>query len=102
MDTPADFLVLPCGHQCGCYDCLSLIQSATQCSGDPREDSSSLCPICSGGMHGIVKVFAAGIPPLPTENPEIQVLKVQLKELKGKLLAHQKVADRTPPKKFKL
>jgi hypothetical protein len=50
LDAPADYLVLPCGHQCGCLRCLEAIASGL----DP------LCPICRAPLSGLVRVFAAG------------------------------------------
>uniref|UniRef100_A0A0G4I825 RING-type domain-containing protein n=1 Tax=Chromera velia CCMP2878 TaxID=1169474 RepID=A0A0G4I825_9ALVE len=49
MDALAEFLCIPCGHQCGCEGCLQRVQS-----------SSGRCPICRTQMTGIVKVFRAG------------------------------------------
>ena len=50
MDNPADFLVVPCGHQCGCETCLTAIQNT---SGD--------CPICRKPIAGLVRVYPCGI-----------------------------------------
>lgn len=46
MAEPADYLVLPCGHQCGCEGCLRRIQS---------------CPICRCKIDNLVRVFACGV-----------------------------------------
>ncbi len=46
MASPADHLVVPCGHQCGCEACLKPLRA---------------CPICRGAVQSVVKVFAAGI-----------------------------------------
>merc|ERR1719420_2219779 len=35
LEAPADFLVAPCGHQCGCEGCLTHVMS-----------TSRQCPIC--------------------------------------------------------
>ena len=51
LDAPADFLVVPCGHQCGCEDCLLTVQQA-----------SGSCPICRADMVAIQRVFAAAAP----------------------------------------
>ena len=48
-DQPADYLVTPCGHQCGCGSCLETLRS----HGHP-------CPICRTKVHGIVHVFQSG------------------------------------------
>lgn len=46
---PADFLVVPCGHQCGCEDCLVAVQQ-----------HSGRCPICRQHVQGIQRVFRCG------------------------------------------
>eukprot|EP00604_Paraphysomonas_vestita_P000936 CAMPEP_0174819540 /NCGR_PEP_ID=MMETSP1107-20130205/2831_1 /TAXON_ID=36770 /ORGANISM="Paraphysomonas vestita, Strain GFlagA" /LENGTH=1055 /DNA_ID=CAMNT_0016033225 /DNA_START=867 /DNA_END=4034 /DNA_ORIENTATION=+ len=48
-DAPADFLVVPCGHQCACEKCLLELQQAT-----------GVCPICRSHIQCIVKVFPCG------------------------------------------
>ena len=48
LDAPADFLVVPCGHQCGCEDCLLVVQQ-----------DSGRCPICRADIVAIQRVFAA-------------------------------------------
>ncbi|KAH3765853.1 von willebrand factor type A domain protein [Pelomyxa schiedti] len=50
MMEAADFLVVPCGHQCGCEMCLNAIKY-----------SSNECPICRRPIDTIVRVFACGI-----------------------------------------
>lgn len=46
MDEKADFLVVPCGHKCGCKKCLEqLIQ----------------CPICRTKIESILKVVNCGV-----------------------------------------
>eukprot|EP00747_Dinoflagellata_sp_TGD_P164295 gnl/TRDRNA2_/TRDRNA2_184047_c0_seq1.p1 gnl/TRDRNA2_/TRDRNA2_184047_c0~~gnl/TRDRNA2_/TRDRNA2_184047_c0_seq1.p1 ORF type:complete len:1086 (+),score=163.33 gnl/TRDRNA2_/TRDRNA2_184047_c0_seq1:79-3336(+) len=47
--SPADHLVIPCGHQCGCEECLSTVQR-----------TSGLCPICRTRVTGIQRVFQCG------------------------------------------
>ena len=49
MDKSADCLVTPCGHQCGCEECLEQIKNTT-----------GICPICRVHIDGIQKVFQAG------------------------------------------
>lgn len=57
LDAPADHLIVPCGHKCGCSDCLSRVDK---------------CPICRIPITKIQRVFEAGAvddtpaPPLPT------------------------------------
>lgn len=48
-DAPADYLVVPCGHQCACLKCLTELRSST-----------GLCPICRTNIQHIVQVFACG------------------------------------------
>ena len=50
MDAPATYLVLPCGHQCGCQPCLHAVARGPH----PQ------CPICRTPLTGSVRVFAAG------------------------------------------
>jgi len=50
MDAPANYLVLPCGHQCGCQPCLNAVARGPH----PQ------CPICRTPLTGSVRVFAAG------------------------------------------
>jgi adenylate kinase len=49
FEQPADFLVVPCGHQCGCEDCLKAVQS-----------HSGRCPICRNQVESIQRVFRCG------------------------------------------
>ncbi|CAE7427703.1 unnamed protein product [Symbiodinium natans] len=49
FDEPADFLVSPCGHQCGCRECLVAVQQHSGC-----------CPICRGPVREIQQVFRCG------------------------------------------
>eukprot|EP00040_Diaphanoeca_grandis_P017981 m.94581 g.94581 ORF g.94581 m.94581 type:complete len:375 (-) comp26734_c0_seq1:112-1236(-) len=46
LDQPANFLVVPCGHQCGCRRCLNTLLA-----------SHAPCPICRGPMQGTLQVF---------------------------------------------
>ena len=48
-DAPADFLVVPCGHQCACQKCLLELQKST-----------GVCPICRTHIQHIVHVFPCG------------------------------------------
>ena len=50
-DRPADFLVTPCGHQCGCQECLDLVVQRT-----------GTCPICRTRISSLQKVFRVGGP----------------------------------------
>ena len=56
VDAPADHLVLPCGHQCGCAACLEEIR------GSGARDTA-VCPICRSRIEGLVRVFATGVVP---------------------------------------
>jgi hypothetical protein len=46
MAKPADYLITPCGHQCGCHGCLCSIKGSTGC-----------CPICRAKIGTIQRVF---------------------------------------------
>ena len=50
LDEPADHLVAPCGHQCGCEPCLTRVKQ-----------SGGSCPICRSTISSIVKVYPAGM-----------------------------------------
>ena len=53
LDAPAEYLVLPCGHQCGCFECLTSLKNL--------DGDAAACPICRTLIDGtIVKVFQAG------------------------------------------
>jgi len=43
LDKKADYAIKPCGHLCLCEDCTSAI--------------GGKCPICRGGMNGVMKIF---------------------------------------------
>jgi adenylate kinase family enzyme len=58
-DAPADFLVVPCGHQCACQKCLLELRS-----------SSGLCPICRTNIQHIVQVFPCGFEDETTEGKQ--------------------------------
>eukprot|EP01084_Bolivina_argentea_P065457 119313_1 len=47
LDKPSDYIIIPCGHQCGCKECLTKLQ-----------DTNSKCPICRGEIQLIQKVYA--------------------------------------------
>ena len=49
FDAPADYLVTPCGHQCGCKDCLTVVKN-----------TSGKCPICRATINTIQQVFNVG------------------------------------------
>jgi len=51
MSEPAKFLVVPCGHKCGCESCLSEIFGGV----------ARKCPICRVRMDSFVQVFDSGI-----------------------------------------
>ena len=51
LDAPADHLVLPCGHQCGCAACLETIRGSGS--------RGAVCPMCRSRIEGIVRVYAA-------------------------------------------
>jgi len=51
MSEPADYLIVPCGHQCGCKTCLLTLT---------RRDNAK-CPICRNRMTEFVQVFKSGI-----------------------------------------
>jgi interleukin-1 receptor-associated kinase 4 len=60
LDEPADHLVTPCGHQCGCEGCLTEIQQSNM----PN------CPICRTRISTVQRVFnsmqtAAPVPATP-------------------------------------
>ncbi len=41
--------VVPCGHECGCEECLSAVQRM-----------SGRCPICRGAIDSLQRVFRCG------------------------------------------
>ena len=50
MSNPSDFLIVPCGHKCGCEECLTNIKNR-----------GGECPICRTNITDIVKVFNSGV-----------------------------------------
>jgi len=61
-DRPANFLVVPCGHQCGCESCLAKVVT-----------SKGGCPICRSPIESIQRVFRAGVDldtPIPAGKTE--------------------------------
>jgi adenylate kinase len=58
-DAPADFLVVPCGHQCACQKCLDELRTTT-----------GLCPICRTNIQHIVQVFTCGFDEETTEGKQ--------------------------------
>jgi len=49
MDAPASHVCVPCGHQCGCGDCLTAMRRGAHG-----------CPVCGAHVAEVVRVFAAG------------------------------------------
>jgi len=49
VDAPADYIVVPCGHQCGCETCLTSLRA------------TSGCPICRGSISNIIRVYKCGV-----------------------------------------
>ena len=47
LDKPADYMCLPCGHQCGCQDCLAQI----------GRTGNGSCPICRTRTNAVQRVF---------------------------------------------
>jgi len=66
MDSPANFLVIPCGHQCGCETCLSEISA----------QNNAKCPICRKKMDSFVQVFKSGL----NDNNDSQDIDIELEE----------------------
>lgn len=50
MTNIADHLIVPCGHQCGCENCLKTLQN-----------NNGICPICRVHIGNLVKVFQSGV-----------------------------------------
>ena len=50
MKRPADFLAVPCGHQCGCGECLAEVKATT-----------NECPICRAPITSLQRVFQSGL-----------------------------------------
>ncbi len=46
MNKQADFVIIPCGHQCACENCLNKIQRGT-----------NKCPICRTTIENICRVY---------------------------------------------
>jgi adenylate kinase len=71
-DAPADFLVVPCGHQCACQKCLLELRAA-----------SGLCPICRTNIQHIVQVFPCGFEEESSGMPrDLSSANVQIEEVK--------------------
>ena len=51
FDRIANYLVVPCGHQCGCQECLNIVMQ-----------KSGNCPICRTRIESVQKVFRVGGP----------------------------------------
>ena len=50
LSEPASHIVAPCGHQCGCQQCLETLRRST-----------GRCPICRGQIDSVIRVFASGV-----------------------------------------
>lgn len=50
MEKDAEYLIVPCGHQCGCVTCLGRVQAM-----------GGGCPICRRPIEGLVRVFQSGM-----------------------------------------
>ena len=50
LEAPADHLVTPCGHCCGCEACLTQVMS-----------TSRKCPICRATIGAVQRVFRSGV-----------------------------------------
>merc|ERR1712154_322412 len=48
MNNPSDHIIVPCGHQCGCKQCLVTLKQ-----------NGGKCPICRGPINVIQKVYAS-------------------------------------------
>jgi len=48
FDKPCVVAVVPCGHRCGCFDCLQPLH---------------VCPICTDPIQTLLRVYEAGISP---------------------------------------
>lgn len=59
MKNPADHLLVPCGHQCGCEPCLT-----------EQFKRSGGCPICRKAIDGVIRVFRSGVVENDNENKE--------------------------------
>ena len=75
MTEVADYLLLPCGHQCGCNNCLNSLKN------EERK-----CPICRIKFTNLVKVFRSGI----TEEIKEVKVNVEKKNIKSKVNVDQK------------
>ncbi len=49
LEKQANYLVTPCGHQCGCLECLQVVQQR-----------SGSCPVCRGKICTLQRVFVEG------------------------------------------
>ena len=50
--TPANMVLLPCGHLCTCHNCVARAI-------DPNDDGEDLCPICRKDVDDRVRVYPA-------------------------------------------
>merc|ERR1712154_342709 len=64
MNNPSDHIIVPCGHQCGCKQCLVTLKQ-----------NGGKCPICRGPINVIQKVYASHtVIVQKIENTENQIL----------------------------
>mmetsp|Transcript_98614 Transcript_98614/g.180024 ORF Transcript_98614/g.180024 Transcript_98614/m.180024 type:complete len:314 (-) Transcript_98614:273-1214(-) len=47
QEQPSDSAVVPCGHMCGCFECLDIV----------HKSSKPDCPICRTSMTGVLKIY---------------------------------------------
>ena len=47
LEKNADTAVIPCGHMCGCGDCLQMIS----------ESANPQCPLCRGPMTSVIRIY---------------------------------------------
>jgi len=47
LDNRADSAVVPCGHMCGCHECLLAVKSSAKAE----------CPMCRGPMSSIIRIY---------------------------------------------
>lgn len=47
LDQKADTAVVPCGHLCGCHQCLQAVKASP----------SPMCPMCRGPVTAVIRIF---------------------------------------------
>jgi len=85
LSKPADYLVVPCGHQCGCEECLKLIHL-----------SNGNCPICRTPIQSICKVYRAGRTENNSDmdqNNTTTLMDSQLQPVRSVLTEHHTIGD---------